>query len=519
MFWRLAIVGVWCFVASPVAAQAPLSAIDWLTESLENPPESSTQPISAPMIPQPIQEVFITDGVSTGSPDSLGLLSPTVTGFSANLWGGTSSRDIALAIRNFPTTGYPEAINVFRRILLAQANPPFDVTAQGQVLQARLAKLYEIGALDAAEAIYLQIENVTPQLFEQSFRVAILTDRTTEICNLLADYPALSNDLSTRTYCLARSGDWNAAAMTVSLGASIGAINPTREEMLIRFLDPELFEGEEDPDPPVPMTAMDFVLREALLMARPPGQLHLAYLYRDIGLRAPLRTRIEASERLVRAGALPGSLLFNAYRTGAPASSGGVWERAAAIQQLDAALESGEDNLISEAIAYAVSEMAKIGLLVAFAEEYADSFSELDYGPAYAETAGIIWDMLHLADVAVYGWEQADNLTERQSLAHRIVAREAIILEEQPDDLILAAVIDGLSDEPPTSLAARDLIKMLEGGNQGLAILGALRLLANAADTPPDDIRTALFVLRAAGQESAARRIAVQILLLPDEAV
>lgn len=77
-------------------------------------------------------------------------------------------------------------------------------------------------------------------------------------------------------------------------------------------------------------------------------------------------------------------------------------------------------------------------------------------------------------------------------------------------------MIQGLSEEPPTVLSARDLIKMLEGGNQGLAIIGALRLLSQGADTDPENLRTAIFILRAAGQETAARRIAVQILLLPD---
>ncbi len=518
MVRRFAIVFIGVFWSFAAAAQTPLSAIDWLTDSLSNPPETTPPPSAAPIIPEPIQEVFITEGLSSTSPDSVGLLSPTVTGFAANLWGGAATRDIAQTIRSFPQGGYPEAQNVFRRILLAQANPPFDVTAQGQVLQARMAKLYEMGALDAAEAIYLQIQSFTPALFEQSFRVAILTDRTADICELLARQPALSNDLSTRTYCLARSGDWNAAAMTVSLAASIGAIGPAREEMLIRYLDPELFEGESDPDPPEPLLTMDFVLREAVLMPRPNGLLPLPYLYRDIGLRSPLRARIEASERLVRAGSLPGSLLFNAYRTGTPAASGGVWERAAAIQQLDAALEKGEDTLIADAIAFAASEMSKVGLTVPFAEEYAERLSALKYSDAYFETAGTIWDLLHLADIAAYGWNENAVASERQLIAHEIVARES--LEDfTSDDLVVRAVIEGLSQDPPTSLPARDLLKMLEGGNQGLAILGALRQIVEGADADPEHFRIGLFVLRAAGQESAARRIAVQILLLPDEAV
>ncbi len=499
-----------------VSAEEPLSAIDWLSEILENPEILDNKPVSAPIIPQPIQEVFITDGLSGGSPDTLGLLAPEVTGFSANLWGGSATRDIAEAIESFPVRGYPEAQNVFRRILLAQANPPFDVTAQGQILQARMEKLYEIGALDAAEAIYMQLEEFTPALFEQAFRVAILTDRTVDLCALLAQRPALSNDLSTRTYCLARSGDWNAAAVTVSLGASIGAIDRRREEMLIWYLDPEQFEGELFPNAPVPLAAMDFVLREALLMPRANGVAPLPYLYRDIGQHAPLRARLEASERLVRAGSLPGSLLFNAYRTGTPAASGGVWERSIAIQDLDAAFNTGEDTLISAALAYAASQMRAANLLVAFADEYAERLRTLEYSDAYLETAGTICRLLHLANVISPEWHQEEESSERKSVAHLLFAEHPIEAFENTDDIITKAVIDGMSNVPPTTIAARDLQKLLEGGNQGLAIIGALRLLSDKTETDAENLRTALYILRAAGQTNAAKRIAVQILLLSE---
>jgi len=514
MFRLLTLVIVTFSLPNIALAQAPLSAIDWLTESLNDPPHFDAQREDELLRPPVTQQVFITNGLSATSPDSIGLLAPSVTGFSANLWGGASTRTVARRIRNFPLKGVPEAKNLFRRILLAQANPTFDVTGHGQILQARLERLFEIGALDAAEALIAQIVSPTPNFFEQAFEVAILTDRTTQICEALKNAPALSNDLSTRIYCLARGGDWNAAAITLSLGAGIGAIEPEREDMLIRYLDPELFEGEPDPVPPTPMTTMDFVLREAVLLPRPTGALPLPYLYRDIGLRAPLRSRIEASERLVRAGSLPSSLLFAAYRTGEAASSGGVWGRKEAVQRLDAALESGKSKRIARAIIETANALGEVGLLVAMAEEYGPNLVGLEYSRKYEDAATVILDLLHLADTMSVEWEQHGALSEHQLLAQKLVTH-APLDGDLPESSIARAVVRGLAGNPPKNTRARDLLSLLDAGNQGAAILRALRLLSDGADTDPANIRTGLYVLSAAGQSTAARKIAVQILLLP----
>lgn len=502
------------FLPSALLSQAPLSAIDWLTESLNDPPNFDPQREDELLRPPVTQQVFITNGLSAASPDSIGLLAPSVTGFSANLWGGASTRTVARQIRNFPLNGVPEAKNLFRRILLAQANPTFDVTGHGQILQARLERLFEIGALDAAEALTAQIISPTPEFFALAFKVAILTDRTTQICDALKAAPALSNDLSTRVYCLARGGDWNAAAITLSLGAGIGAIEPEREDILIRYLDPELFEGEPDPIAPNPMKTMDFVLREAVFLPRPSSAIPLPYLYRDIGLRAPLRARIEASERLVRAGSLPSSLLFAAYRTGEAASSGGVWGRKEAVQRLDAALESGKSKRIAAAIIETAKVLGDAGLLVAMAEEYGPNLVGLEYSQKYADAATTILDLLHLANIMSVEWEHHGTLNEHQLLAQKLVT-QAPLNEYIPESAIALAVVRGLAGQPPETNRARNLLSLLEAGNQGATILRALQLLSNGADTDPASIRAGLFILSAAGQSTAARKIAIQILLLP----
>ena len=507
------LLSIFILCATPVAAQSPLSAIDWLSESINDPPEFQITPDTEPLMPSTFQDITVKTTLSPVSPDAIGLLPPHLTGFSADLWGDMRAAEIADLLKSHSNNGVPEAKNLFRRVLLAQANPSPDAVQNGLVLQSRIDRLYEIGALDAAEALVALNPRVNAELFSRMFDIAILTQRTTKPCDILKNMPALSSDLSTRVYCLARSGDWNAAAITLSLGGSIGAIDPAREEMLIRFLDPELFEGEPDPKAPNPLTVMDFVLREAVFLPRSAGLLPLPYLYRDIGTRAPQRARMEASERLVKAGSMPANLLFGAYRSGTAASSGGVWGRARSVQELDAALEQGDAAKIVRGVSNVAQTLASVGLWDAMAQEYAKPLSKLEYSAKYAEIRSLVVELLLLSGTSNAAWLDYAQLNTRQRLALAIVHEEQPVFAE--NDTLAHAIASGLWGQTPDSPTAKQVLAMLNSGHQGQAILAALELLSDGAMSDPEGIRTGLYVLSAAGQTEAAERIAVQILLLP----
>ena len=75
-------------VASVAAALAPLSAIDWLSESINNPPEFKIEPETEPLVEPIVQTISIKKGLSPVSPDAIGLLSPSLTGFFSKFMGG-----------------------------------------------------------------------------------------------------------------------------------------------------------------------------------------------------------------------------------------------------------------------------------------------------------------------------------------------------------------------------------------------------------------------------------------------
>ncbi len=499
----------------PAYGQEPVSAIGWLSESLRNPPPFEITPESPPLVPETVLGIIEKKGLDGLSPDAIGLLAPSVTGFPVDMWGDIGVAEAVRLIRDFPESDVPAVHEIFHRILLAQANPPRGSNHTGPLLQARIDRLFEMGALDAAEALVNLDTPASPEMFERAFDIAILTDRTLKVCETLANAPALTDDLSKRVYCLARSGDWNAAAITLSLGASIGAISRERELLLIRFLDPQMFEGAPDPEVPDPLEPMDFVLREAVFLPRPSGPLPLPYLYRDTESRAPLRARIEASERLVKSGALPPPILFEAYRTGNPAASGGVWGRQRAIQEMDRALESGTPDAIATALQEAVQLMREAGLLTEFAAEFGDSLAKLPYDPALAPAAGYLLDVVHLAGLDAPEWKDYAEPDPRHDLARRLVQRRPLDSAPQGDAMV-QAITAAMAGNAPDSPMTKRLRDMLAKGNTAQALLGAMRLLSDGAAADPGSIGSGLYILREAGQDAAARRIAVQILLLPE---
>jgi len=508
--FRLLLIGV--LLGQPVGAEAPAGAIDWLNEAINNPPEFTTAPETPPLVS--VDDIASEKkGLQPVSPNAAGLLAPNVTGLPVDMWGDTKPGEIVQALQGFPRQGLPAVHQLFRHILLAQADPPVDPDPDALVLQARVSRLFDIGALDPAEALLTLARPETPSLFAPSFDIAILTDRTLEVCKLLQDVPAITNDIAARVYCLARGGDWNAAAITLSLGATIGAIDDIREQELLWFLDPVMFEDAAEPPIPDPLQAFDFVLRETLALPRPGGLLPLPYIYQDTSESTPPRIRMEASERLVRSGAIPSNVLFLAYRNGKPAASGGVWARQQAIQALDAALAQSDPAEIARAIDVAVPLMRHNGLLPAMASEYGRQIAALPYDPAFGDSLGTMLDLAFLDDRPAPDLQKHIGDDPYRTLAADIVSGGKLDQIADPD-AIMRAITQAFGESAPESPKSLLYSKLLLEGRVAQAILASSGPLSFGAAADPGDIETGLYVLIKADQSAEARRIAVQILLL-----
>ena len=207
-----------------LAERKPLSAINWLSQSVKTPtpkgsvaqaPRTSANPTpvilngSQANLPPVANEPKVTadalpDAVATSvlggtSLDAVGLLPPAVTGFPHDLWGIGHSAEIATAIAAAGQGDVPALQSLLMTLLLAEADAPADSAGSGDLLIARIDKLLVIGALDQAQALIEAAGAAnSPELFRRSFDVALLTGNEDYACEVLKSAPGLAPTLTTR---------------------------------------------------------------------------------------------------------------------------------------------------------------------------------------------------------------------------------------------------------------------------------------------------------------------------------
>ncbi|MBB5516194.1 hypothetical protein FHS89_002220 [Rubricella aquisinus] len=513
-----AILGLVAVIAGPASGQeVPRSAISWI------PLERDANAAEAPTGPT-VQRSTITSEPLIGTRrDAVGLVPARALGLPPDIWGISSALRISRMLDELNENGVPATRGLLHRLLLVEAIPPRGSGRRAIVLNARIDALMRMGAVDEAEALGQRAGPPDDRLFERLFDIALLTGRADAACKMLAADATLSDDLSTRVFCAARSGQWDTAAMTLGLGEALGAIAPLRADHLRMFLDPDLFEDDTDLDLPEPMTALDFALREAAGQSRPRADLPPAFLYRDIHGRAPVRDRALAAERLSREGDFPYPILFAAYRARTPAASGSVWDRMAHVQTLDAVLGQGEATEdILPALRYAYDALAEVDLTMPLALEYGAALSRL-IPPAEGDLTVAKVLMLAaqpapardwLPDEAPYPHHVALLIAEGSDAYDTLPPAPA--LPGDADRLATAALeafalpMEGQSLDPQEA-RLEDLLRINRNGE---AVLSALDLLGAGVEVDPGDLRAALRTLRGLGLEEDARRIAVQTILL-----
>ncbi|MEH6361779.1 MAG: hypothetical protein V7761_13740, partial [Amylibacter sp.] len=148
------------FAINP-AVSDPLSAVDWLSKSLETPQNVAPD---KPLVGVSIETIETTN-LSNVQKDTVGLLPPQISGIPSAFWGDSSVNRLAAFIRNAPTDQIPEITALWRRIILAEINPPIGMTQKNTLLLARLDTLLTAGDLDPAEALLKAADPNNPQLF------------------------------------------------------------------------------------------------------------------------------------------------------------------------------------------------------------------------------------------------------------------------------------------------------------------------------------------------------------------
>ena len=339
--WTRAAILAFGLAAAPALAQeeVPQAAEpEWLSETLLSPHGNiATSATPSEITVMPIGAVSL---------DAVGLLAPMQTGLPADLWAGSESETLANLFRTQPTLGLPSVQSFTTMLALAELNPPPDSSPEAELFLARLDMLLSRGAIDAARAMMERAGPTAPQVFRRWFDVTLLTDQPDRACAAMRANPDIAPSFPARIFCLARSGDWSAAALTLDTGEALGFIPEEEVELIARFLDPEIAETAT-PMPPDPSPSpLHYVMRVAIGERPGAGQLPLAFAHADLGDVAGWRAQLDAAERLARAGAITPDQWQLIYTSRVPSASGGVWERVAALQAFDVALLAQDTDAV-----------------------------------------------------------------------------------------------------------------------------------------------------------------------------
>lgn len=488
-------------------AEQPLSAIDWLSQSVTAPVLSQPQP--DPNTPATstgvVQENVAVSVIGAPSADAVGLLTPRVTGLPAALWGPAKTDGIVSMIAAERVDSLPALRGLLLTLLLAEADPPADSGNTARLLTARIDKLLDMGALDQARALLDAAGSRDPGLFRRSFDVALLTGEEDRGCRIMVESPGLAPTFPARIFCLARSGDWNAAALTLRTGQALGYITDEEDELLSRFLDPDLFEGEPPLAAPSRVTPLTWRMFEAIGEPLSTATLPIAFAHAELRPQAGWRSQVEAAERLARAGAISPNLLLGLYTERKPAASGGVWDRVAAFQRFDTALTTNERAALLQSLPDVWSRMTEAELEVPFADLYGKRLAAL---PLEGEAGRIAFTLGLLSpDFEAFAANRSAITPQEAFLLG--IARGDVAGLTPPDSLSRAIAPAFIGHEP-----GEELQSLFEEGRIGEAVLTAVEKIERGVQGDLDGVTDGLAMLRKLGLEKAARRAALELLLL-----
>ncbi|WP_343078901.1 hypothetical protein [Ostreiculturibacter nitratireducens] len=493
-----------------VHAEEPLSAIDWLSKSVADPSTPVAMPLPQPSEPDvtdgaPVDPISVTP-IDAPSLDALGLLPAAMAGLPRDLWGTTPTEELARLLRDERVDTLPAIQSLLYTLLIAELDPPADADGGETLYLARVDRLLDLGALDPALALLELPDTPRPEPFRRWFDTALLLGEENRACETMRATPEVAPTFPARIFCLARGGDWNAAALSLRTGEALGYIEPEMAELLTRFLDPELFDGEPDMPPPARPSPLVFRLMEAIGQPLPTATLPVAFANSDLRSNSGWKTRIEAGERLARTGAIDPNRLLGLYTEQLPAASGGVWDRVAAIQRLDAAIADRDENAVAKTLPAAWRQMTAVELEVPFAALYGETLSAL---PLTGEAGRMAFRIGLLSE----GYEKiARTRTPEDGIETFLIGlAQGNVTTLAPPDQLGGAIKRAFAR---TAAPSDEFATLLKEKRLGEAILRAIEKVTEGAKGDLREVTDGLALLRSVGLETTARRAALELMLL-----
>ena len=307
----------------------------------------------------------------------------------------------------------------------------------------------------------------------------------------------LTQDIAIRTYCLARTGQWDAAVTTFYTGVALGDITPELAALLPGFLDPDLVDDTQTASVnPKTITPLEFRLRAATGQPIPTQGLPLGYAVSDLQKTVGWRSELEAAERLAREGVIGANLLLGVYTRRQASASGGVWDRVITVQKLDHALADPTSTRIGQAMQNAWTAMLSADLAPTLARLFGPKLATLSLEAKYRNTQTAIANLAGLVPIGEHA------TTDLGSAIISGADLNLVNFATGSNPKLSQALITGLTAGPKTSQ------------RPGTDLLQALTHIERAWQGDMAALGQGLQTLVGLGQSDLARAMAVELLVL-----
>ena len=493
-----------------LAAETPLSAIDWLDEQRLGPASEPGQKQAKPIEPPVSSSVNRPDiKVSTLSEiqsDSVGLLPPSVTGFPLTMWHNSSTKDLVTLLGNLPVSHNPAIQSLTMRVLLAEGDAPSDSEGKFTFFAARLKKLIDYGAIDPALALVERAAPLPAPLVPLLFDLSLLSDTLQPACDQVLQLgPSYPHD-DARIYCLARRGDWLTATLMLDTTSALGTLSARKTALIQLFLEDEAFDTLAIQLPPSSApTPLEFRLYEAIGEPLAAASLPRAFAVSDLSGEHGWKAQLQAAERLIEFGALGDNRFLGIYTDNEPAASGGIWDRISVIQNLDQALLGENASAIALNLAEAWQLLGATPLAAPISRIFSARLLSADLGGGAAQLAAKIALLSPSYETAA---QVISPMSEQDAFLVAIATSDFSTFSPKSE---FEKTIQDAFNDPRVPYSVNQLMSQ---GKLGEVILNAMIQFEKGASGDLQDLLEALSTLRLIGLEDTARRATLALVLL-----
>ena len=484
-------------LASPIAAQSPLSAIDWLSKANSKFQRSILEITNLDV--DKTNDIQVST-LNSSEYQAIGLLPIYVTGIPTTIWRNSSFDDLEYSFKTMPTFSYSPIQELVYSLLLAEARPPLNEPSRYAFLEVRLNKLLNYGAVDPAIALVERASPVPERMIPQLFDISLLSSNNFPICEPVFQNTENRDLQAELIYCYARKGDWLTAHLILETEKVLGDLSDHEISLLSRYLEVDFnVDLSALLPPPDSITPLEYRLYGAIGEPIPAEYLPIQYSQSDLSGENGWRAQVIAAERLSLTGAIPENQILGIYTNHSPGASGGMWDRIKVINDLDAALDDKEN--LEKSFQDAWEVFKQTNQLTVFAKLFGLRVFEENLSPKSKKIAANLLLLTNNFKITEGYWDPSD-------IRFGLTAGDfsQVKVSDETEKIILQ-----IFTEPSVPFLVE---QKLNQGKLGEVILNALLQFELGIEGNLKDFSESLSTLNLIGLETTARRAALTHLVL-----